>query len=270
MKPAYTSSKQTKGYSIVELMIALTLGLMLMAAMLQFIVGTRQTYDLNNGLSHMQENGRLAMDILTRDLQMAGYQSPRHRYGEKPDFFLIDCQGSSAASACLFDATDGRPDRLAIQYDPPPDDGSDTDCQGNAIPATALITNVYTLDDIDGDGVTSLYCQSMDGRTKAWLSARPMPLVDGIDNLQIQYRVVTPATVNSDATYRYLSGSQLTPKDWPNITGARIALLVSSGLKKGFAEKQVRSFQLLDSPLLTFDDSHIRRIYSTSIQFNNF
>lgn len=271
-------AKKQQGFSLVELMIAITLGMVLMGASLQFIVSTRQTYDINDDVARIQENGRIALDILVNDLQFAGYRTPLNGDGKVPNFFLMDCTtGANSSDACLLDGEGvggaiNNSDRLAIQFDPPPDDGTETDCLGNAIAATTTLVNVYTIDAVTADGSTinSLFCRGFNADTGLWISAR-QPLVDGIDSMQVLYRVTTPSTTTSNVQYSYVPADQITPADWPYITAARVALLVSNGLATGSAEAQVRNFQLLDSAQITFPstDRHPRRIYSTTVQFNN-
>ncbi len=267
------SKYQQQGFSLIELMIAITLGMVLMGAALQFIIATKETYSLNDDISRIQENGRIALDIIVQDLQMAGYRTPMSGSGTMPNFFLMNATvaGSFLADGGAAAMTDGLPntsDRLAIQFDPPPDDGSEQDCVGNAVGAGTLLVNVYTVADPDLDGINSLFCQGFDADAGAWLGAGAQPLVDGIDSIQVLYRVTDP-TVTPE-TYRYISGDVLVPADFPNITAARVALLVSNGLATGSADSQTRLYRVLDSGLITFNnDRQPRRIYSTIVQFNN-
>ncbi len=62
-----------KGFSLVELMIALTLGLVLMAGVMQMFLGSRAAYSNQQAVAHIQETGRLALEFLARDIRMAGY-----------------------------------------------------------------------------------------------------------------------------------------------------------------------------------------------------
>ena len=65
-------SKQ-KGFSIVELMVAMVLGLVISAAAVQIFASNKSTYRLENALSRLQENGRFVVDRIAGDLRMAGY-----------------------------------------------------------------------------------------------------------------------------------------------------------------------------------------------------
>jgi type IV pilus assembly protein PilW len=61
------------GFSLVEILIALTLGLVLIGGLLQIFLNSKQTYRINDELSRLQENARFAIDLLTRDIREAGY-----------------------------------------------------------------------------------------------------------------------------------------------------------------------------------------------------
>lgn len=61
------------GLSLVELMIAITLGLVLMTGMVQMFAGSRTTFVTQQSISRVQETGRLAMEFLSQDIRMAGF-----------------------------------------------------------------------------------------------------------------------------------------------------------------------------------------------------
>lgn len=62
-----------RGLTLVEIMVALVIGLVLMAGIIELFIGSKQTYTLHESLSRMQENGRFAIDLLNRDMRMAGH-----------------------------------------------------------------------------------------------------------------------------------------------------------------------------------------------------
>ena len=61
------------GLSLVELMVALVIGLVLLAGLTRVYVSAKQSYNAQEQLARMQESGRFAMDLLTRDLRRSGY-----------------------------------------------------------------------------------------------------------------------------------------------------------------------------------------------------
>ncbi|KXJ32825.1 PilW family protein [Pseudomonas sp. HUK17] len=67
-------SRHQVGLSIIELMIALLLGLLLMGGVIQIFLSSRQTYQTNVALSQVQESGRFALEFIAFDLRNAGYK----------------------------------------------------------------------------------------------------------------------------------------------------------------------------------------------------
>lgn len=64
---------QQRGLSLVELMISITLGIVLMTGVVQIFLSSKNVFSTQQGLSRIQEAGRLAVDFVTRDMQDAGY-----------------------------------------------------------------------------------------------------------------------------------------------------------------------------------------------------
>jgi len=68
-----TSRQDCSGLTLVELMVAMTVGLILMAGVIQIFSSNKQTYRVQEATSRLQENGRFAADMLMRDIRMAGF-----------------------------------------------------------------------------------------------------------------------------------------------------------------------------------------------------
>ena len=60
------------GLTLVEIMVALTIGLVLTAGTIQLFVGSKQTYRLQEAMSRIQESGRFAIELLNEDLRWGG------------------------------------------------------------------------------------------------------------------------------------------------------------------------------------------------------
>lgn len=69
----YKKMKKQSGLSLVELMIAITLGLILMTGVIQIFVSSKAVFTTHHAVSRIQETGRLAMEFLSKDIRMAGY-----------------------------------------------------------------------------------------------------------------------------------------------------------------------------------------------------
>jgi len=65
--------RRQAGLTLVELMVATTLSLVLLAGVLLVFSANKSTYQMQNGLGTLQENGRYALRQITADLQMAGF-----------------------------------------------------------------------------------------------------------------------------------------------------------------------------------------------------
>ncbi|MBO9662413.1 PilW family protein [Dokdonella sp.] len=63
-----------EGFSLLEIMIALTLGLLLSIGIVTLFSGTSRTNKLQDGLARLQENGRFAVTRMEQDLRMFGGQ----------------------------------------------------------------------------------------------------------------------------------------------------------------------------------------------------
>lgn len=61
------------GLSLIELMIAMVIGLVLMLGVVQIFIASRAASQLSEGSARTQENARFALDFLQRDLRMAGH-----------------------------------------------------------------------------------------------------------------------------------------------------------------------------------------------------
>ncbi|RLT88211.1 MULTISPECIES: PilW family protein [unclassified Ketobacter] len=64
---------QQAGFSIIELMIALVLGLVLMGGAIQVFISSKKSYNLNEEMAWIQENAQFSVGFLAEDLRMAGY-----------------------------------------------------------------------------------------------------------------------------------------------------------------------------------------------------
>ncbi|MGI9281391.1 MAG: PilW family protein [Endozoicomonas sp.] len=81
------------GLSLVEMMVAMLLGLILIAGIGHLFLSANRTYLLQDELSRIQENARFAIDLIARDVRMAG---------------STGCPFSSELANAVFTSTDNR------------------------------------------------------------------------------------------------------------------------------------------------------------------
>jgi len=60
------------GISLVEILVSLVISLFLLGGIVQVYFGNQTSFTFANGLSQVQENGRFALDTISRDLRSAG------------------------------------------------------------------------------------------------------------------------------------------------------------------------------------------------------
>jgi prepilin-type N-terminal cleavage/methylation domain-containing protein len=65
--------RQKNGLTLIELLIALVLSGILIAALYQLFIRQQKTYTVQDQVADMQQNIRVAIDQMTREIRMAGY-----------------------------------------------------------------------------------------------------------------------------------------------------------------------------------------------------
>lgn len=73
MKRVFARPGLMAGVSLVELMVALVIGLIIMLGVVQIFTASHAASRLSEGASRVQENARFALEFLERDLRMAGH-----------------------------------------------------------------------------------------------------------------------------------------------------------------------------------------------------
>ncbi|WP_313207766.1 PilW family protein [Stenotrophomonas sp.] len=73
LPPTFALRRFEKGLTLVEMMVALALGLVLMLGVVQIFAASRTASVLAEGGARAQENARFALEFLQRDIRMAGH-----------------------------------------------------------------------------------------------------------------------------------------------------------------------------------------------------
>ncbi len=107
LPPRNDRHKSSGGFSLIELMIAITLGLMIMTGLVTIFVKNSQARTEIERNNRQLESGRYAMNLLTEDLRMAGYFSSFN-----PDELVISVNAPPLGpnSAPVTPAMTARPD----------------------------------------------------------------------------------------------------------------------------------------------------------------
>lgn len=220
-----------KGISLIQLMVSIVIGLMLTIVVVQLFLGSKESYRLQQGLSSMQESGRLAVYVLRDSIQMAGF----------PQYMNI---------SPLVDTTtvDKKSDELTIQF------YSDTDCLGNDITNIGNIAiNKFYVDN------ESLMCLGNGSRDA-------IPLMEGILQMQVVYGVDDDL---DGVANRYQNATTVDAEsNWDQIVSIRVALLAKSDdVVKPKAE--TRRFVLLDEKPISITSRHVHRVFTVTYPIRN-
>jgi type IV pilus assembly protein PilW len=66
--------KKQRGLTLVELMVAMTLGLFVTGAVIAVFLSSSQTYRVQDSFARVQESARFSLAMMERDIRMAGYR----------------------------------------------------------------------------------------------------------------------------------------------------------------------------------------------------
>jgi hypothetical protein len=233
-----TAKLSTKGFSLVELMISMSLGLFVLFGLFQLLVSTNKNYLLAQSLSYTQESGRIGLHFLTHAIHMAGFNVS----GISRSVTIVQCDGALGAVCSKNDHNQS--DRLALQLESPSNEYRD--CVGKRHLKGVLLANVFWVE--NGD----LVCRVWSSDQRKWFSYR-QSLVSGIDALHVSYGI-GPQKIE-----RYMSD---VPQSADKIWGIKISLLASAEGK--LLRDHLREYVLLDANPMTFNDARYRQIYSAS------
>lgn len=209
--PHLGTPKYQAGFSLVELMIAITLGLIVLLAIGSIYIGSRQTYRVQEDNARLQEAGRYALEVIGRGLRQAGADA---EINFNPVAITLEC--GMAAPCNAITGTNGATDTLAVQFyagreelddDAAPGGWVTRDCTGGQAVFNTVITNTF---DVTGG---ELRCTGSVGGVQA--------LVSDIEDLQVIYGI---DTTGDQAADRYIA----TPGNWAQVVTARVCVQVRS------------------------------------------
>ncbi len=254
------SSSRLKGFSIVELMIAVTLGSLLLLGVTKIFVDTKSSYSLREGLSRLQENGRFAIDLVQLGLRQAGFKANSFQADDLT--FLVDAvnygpaNNNFVAAGQVVAGSEGggvNPDTISLRFQQTNaapllfDCASNTPLAGTTVVNTFYVTAANTLNCIDAAGNDQL-------------------LVDGVENMQVLYGVDSNNDFVADM---YIPASTVAVNgDWSRVVSIRLALLVSSiDRATNFTDNVV--YNLLGTNTVPAGDNLRRQVFTTTIAFRN-
>lgn len=286
------AARAARGFSLVEVMVALVIGLFVVGAVLMNYLGTGAAGTQRSQVSQMAEDAQVALVQITRDLQMAGYTDVANVVSSGPggtaSFVrpggsfrpVFACEGQFVnphtaalwAVTCLPAATAGQ--SLEVNYQATSANvmltsaGIPTDCVGNRLDVaktqrdepvlgTLMFTsNRYYIN--RSTGRPELHCAS-----PAAGSSGGQPLVDNVEDLRFWFGVApdwNAAEHDQRQPVRFLAPSGMAAGDWGRTVSVRICLLMRTAEPVMSAEETV-AFRYRNCAGVDGQTSPDRRIY---------
>jgi type IV pilus assembly protein PilW len=229
MTIAVRSHRHARGFTLVELMVAVVIGLFITAGLISLVQAMKRTTTSQSGLSQLQDNERMAMSLIGNAVQSAGY-FPNPMINNSSTFFtavttaqtytggqtLAAGQSMSGAHAS---AT--APDSLVLRYT---SGGGDNiiNCAGGTVAAQTTWTQTITI-----DANNNLECIFNDGATTTTVQ-----MIAGITNFQVQYGVQTQGSALYNSVDTYLYADQVTAGNyWSQVRSVIVKLTFDNPLK---------------------------------------
>lgn len=260
------SFRNQQGLTLIEIMVALLIGVFLLAGVIQIFIVNKQTYRVQEDLSRMQENGRFAMDYLSRYIRLSGYVE--NQEFTNPSNLVYGAQTDTCESLPIKGGNNtdlsNISDNVTVRFKADPDDYNPiTDCLGRVIGKGATATNKFFLK-LDSDSIPTLYCTAGNDLAK---NDREDPVIDNVENMQVRYC----EKVGKD-NFRCITSDKVA--DWPKVRSVRISLLIRSAHDGLVSQPQPYQWDADgdgkdDDPPPTPTDRRLRRVFTTTISLRN-
>jgi type IV pilus assembly protein PilW len=218
--------RRESGLTLIELMVAMTLGMILTLAIGQIFTSSRFTHVSTNENARMQENARFALQMIERELRMAGF----YRNGSTGTFPTV----VSGVNGPAFVATDGsgvnNSDEFTVRFfgsDNPAGTAADNtviNCIGEAARLNEAVLDRFYIA-ANASGEPSLYCASV--RPSDTAVTTTTELLNGIESMQL----LLGEDTNSDKTADRYLGIGDAALNITNVVSVKVSLLLRSSVE---------------------------------------
>jgi type IV pilus assembly protein PilW len=218
----HRASRRQRGFTMIELMIAMTVALFLIGGLLMLLQNVGGTHRNQTALAQLQDSQRVAMTLITEVVESAGYFPDPTTNTLALSLPATTIAGATVATGqSLYGTyTSADPgDTLSVRFTTASND-TIINCVGgtNSSGAVAYYVNTFSVN------AGRLMC-SLNG-------ADPVALVDGIQRMEIHYGVKRDMTVDNNNVDTYLRADEMTAADWVNASSVRVQLTFINPLAK--------------------------------------
>jgi type IV pilus assembly protein PilW len=262
MKRDFFSLRRSAGFTLVEFMIAATIGLAVTLAVSVLFVSSKNNMSVNDDVSRLQESIRLGSEILNRTIRMTGYRT-NSVVASSYTFPASSPALSGVDNTTATGMTSGT-DTLTVRYQGTGTgtgsgaDGGTADCMGNALDASNTYANSFAVRP-NSSGGTSLFCSTDGGAT--WPSANEV--MQNVQNMQILYGEDITADGSADRFVRIGDVQNI-----DNIVSVQLWILVRSpGMTSTTTDTS--TYTLAGVNYGPFNDRYYRRILHLNVNLRN-
>jgi type IV pilus assembly protein PilW len=220
-----TGGRAQRGFTLVELMIAILIGLFLVGGLLTLTSAMKRTSGVQGDLAQLHDTERLSLSLMTEVIQSAGYfafPSPPGTTTIASTFPAGTFGGTTWVAAQTISGTDTgtgstQTDTVSVRYTSLGGDGI-LNCLGATVTAP---TNWVAKFLVDGAG--NLQCALTTGTTAT--AGVGVILANGVQYMQVLYGVQTSTAAGTYSVDTYLTATQVTAGNyWPNVISAQVTL----------------------------------------------
>lgn len=281
-----------RGFTLVELIVALAIGLIVSAAALQLFTGGLMTSRMQDASAELQDSGIFGVEYMARDIRLANYGNTNNPVlnSTTPMGGVVLTSGETGANLPLKDVSaglltktggssnaTGGSDQLTIQFIAP---NAMLNCEGQKVEADKYIIQRYFLRQDGADGNLALACDANSpGSASASIAGLNdknngevvMPRVDQL-RFYLGVKVGSNLMYYSIDEYKKAAAAAAAP-NIPRIVSVRVMVLVRS--KDPVSSKDIDpskdSFTFLDGTVKPSDTKtkYMRRLYTTTIALRN-
>ena len=194
---------------MIEIMISLSIALFLMTGLFALFLSTKQNSVAQSALSQLQDDQRMAMNLLAIIIQQAGY-FPNPQTATLATAFPVDATFLGEGQSVLGTVTVGATQQISIRFVAAASAADfSMNCNGGSNSSGADLTYVNTFAIVSNE----LTCAVNAGAARS--------LVAGISALSAQYGVDPDAT---GSVSQYLNPGQMTTALWQSVRSVRVTL----------------------------------------------
>jgi type IV pilus assembly protein PilW len=264
-------ARLARGFTLVELMVAMAIGLILTVVVAQIFLGSKATFNSTDNLSRLQENARYALTLMSREIRSSGFKSdPRALAsvvfpptaqaltgvdggGTASDTLTVRFQGSGNGT--------GTPDQTV------------QNCVGTGVDYNATVVTLFFIQpDPTNNNEPTLYCNFIAAPTAAncvttGVAPTCFALIPGVENMQILYGEDTTAPPADQAVDRWVTANNVS--NWDNVLGVRISLLLRTGIGVNTGT-DTKTYTMAGANVAApGNDTRMRRVYTTVVNLRN-